>query len=108
MPQIFRIDSYIIYLWSFEGTPLEPVHVHIAEGTPQENATKIWITRTGKAMLANNKSKISDHELNTLMRMIETRSFEIISKWKERDSAKSVYIANQLSKPKLISGEIEV
>ncbi len=91
MPQIFRIGSYIIYLWSFEGDPLEPVHVHIAEGAPQENATKIWITRTGKAMLANNKSKIPDHELNSLMRMIETRSFEIISKWKERFGETSFY-----------------
>ncbi len=91
MPQIFRIGSCIIYLWSFEGEPLEPVHVHIAEGVPQENATKIWIARTGKAMLVNNKSKIPDYELNTLMRMIETRSFEIISKWKERFGEISFY-----------------
>ena len=32
MPQIFRIGSYIIYFWSYENDPLEPVHVHIAEG----------------------------------------------------------------------------
>lgn len=32
MPQIFRIGSYIVYFWSNEGIPLEPVHVHIAEG----------------------------------------------------------------------------
>jgi len=42
-------------------------------------------------MLANNKSKIPDHELNSLMRMIETRSFEIISKWKERFGETSFY-----------------
>ncbi|MEY8325927.1 DUF4160 domain-containing protein [Lachnospiraceae bacterium 54-11] len=32
MPQIFRIGSYIIYFWSNENNPPEPVHVHIAEG----------------------------------------------------------------------------
>ena len=42
MPQIFRIGSYIIYFWSNESDPLEPVHVHIAEGKATVNATKIW------------------------------------------------------------------
>ena len=45
MPQIFRIGSYIIYFWSNENDPLEPVHVHIAEGRATANATKIWITK---------------------------------------------------------------
>ena len=45
MPQIFRIGSYIIYFWSNESNPLEPVHVHIAEGKATATATKIWITR---------------------------------------------------------------
>ena len=33
-----------------EGEPLEPVHVHLAEGTPAANATKIWITKSGKVL----------------------------------------------------------
>jgi hypothetical protein len=41
MPQIFKIGSYIVYFWANEGKPLEPIHVHIAQGTPSENATKI-------------------------------------------------------------------
>lgn len=44
MPQIFRIGPYIVYFWSNDSTPLEPVHVHIAEGRAIANATKIWIT----------------------------------------------------------------
>ena len=51
MPQIFRIGSYTVYFWSNEGNPLEPVHVHIAEGRPYQNATKVWITKTGHAFL---------------------------------------------------------
>jgi len=34
MPQIFRIGAYIVYFWSDEGLPTEPVHVHVAEGRP--------------------------------------------------------------------------
>ena len=30
MPQIFRIAGYLIYFWSNENKPLEPVHVHIS------------------------------------------------------------------------------
>ncbi len=40
MPQIFRVGPYSIYFWSNENNPLEPIHVHIAEGRQQQNATK--------------------------------------------------------------------
>lgn len=91
MPQIFRIGSYTVYFWSWEGEPLEPVHVHIAEGAPQEFATKLWLSRKGKVLLANNKSKIPEHELNALMRMVESRYFEIVARWKERFGEVSFY-----------------
>lgn len=81
MPQIFRIGSYIVYFWSNENDPLEPVHVHIAEGRASANATKIWITSTGKALLCNNNSKIPQQELRKLIRIIEANSSEIINKW---------------------------
>lgn len=68
MPQIFRIGSYIIYFWSNENDPLEPVHVHIAEGKATANATKIWITSSGKALLCNNNSRIPQRILNNLIR----------------------------------------
>lgn len=34
MPQLFRIGPYLVYFWSNENNPVEPVHVHIAEGRP--------------------------------------------------------------------------
>lgn len=42
MPQIFRVGPYSIYFWSNENNPLEPIHVHIAEGKATANATKVW------------------------------------------------------------------
>lgn len=81
MPQIFRIGSYIIYFWSNENDPLEPVHVHIAEGRASANATKIWITSSGKALLCNNNSRIPQKMLNKMIRYIEANSNMIINKW---------------------------
>lgn len=48
MPQVFKIGAYLVYFWLNEGMPLEPIHVHIAEGTPVQNGTKIWITQKGR------------------------------------------------------------
>lgn len=74
MPQLFRIGAYIIYFWSNENNPLEPIHVHIAEGQASANATKIWITSSGKALLCNNNSRISEKRLKNMMRFIEANS----------------------------------
>ena len=81
MPQIFRIGPYLIYFWTNEGVPLEPVHVHVSEGIPSSNATKVWITKTGKCLLANNNSKIPTKTLRVVLSILEARSCEIIEKW---------------------------
>ncbi len=83
MPQVFKLGSYWVYFWTNENNPVEPIHVHVSEGSPVPNATKIWITKSGKCSLANNNSKIPAVVLNKIMRVIEVRSFEIISKWKD-------------------------
>ena len=84
MPQILRIGSYIVYFWSNEGMPLEPIHVHIAEGRASANATKVWITSTGHTLLSNNNSKISPKILRGILRIIEANSAEIIDRWTEQ------------------------
>jgi len=81
MPQIFRMGEYWIYFWTNESKPLEPIHVHIAKGSPTANSTKIWITSTGKCLLCNNNSRIPSRTLRNIMRMIEARSEDVISKW---------------------------
>ena len=40
MPQLFKIGSYIVYFWANENEPLEPLHVHIAEGKPKADGKK--------------------------------------------------------------------
>lgn len=81
MPQVFKIGNYIVYFWLNEGMPLEPIHVHIAEGKPTSNGTKIWITKSGRTLLANNASKIPDRQLRIMMDVIEARHHEIEKLW---------------------------
>jgi hypothetical protein len=82
MPQIFKIGSFWVYFWSNESCPLEPIHVHVSEGAPTANATKIWITRAGKCLLAHNNSHINSRILLNILRIIEARNEEIVEKWK--------------------------
>lgn len=83
MPQVFKVGSYVVFFWIGEGEPLEPVHVHIAEGTPSVNTTKVWITKSGKTLLANNNSKIPTAMLRKLLRIIEANTDRICKKWIE-------------------------
>lgn len=81
MPQLFRIGPYRIYFWANESDPLESIHVHITEGEPQRDATKVWITRNGHCILVHNKSKIPENILKRLMRTIEANSEDIKARW---------------------------
>ena len=83
VPQLLRIGPYVVYFWSNESEPLEPVHVHIAKGKPVRDATKLWITSTGRVLLCNNHSKIPERLLNRLSRLIEANSEDFVRTWKE-------------------------
>lgn len=80
MPSLFQISGYWVYFWSNENN--EPIHVHVSKGKPSQNGTKIWITRAGGAILANNKSNIPENELNKLLEVISAQFFLICSEWK--------------------------
>ena len=91
MPQIFKIGSYWVYFWADENEPLEPIHVHVSKGKPNKNSTKIWITKKGKCYVSNNNSQIPDHVLNNIVKILESRSSEIIEKWKSFFKSISYY-----------------
>lgn len=76
-----KVIGYKIYFWTNEDG--EPVHVHVSKGNPTLNSTKIWLTKAGSCILANNKSKIPQNDLNKLLDIIAKHYFLIISKWKE-------------------------
>lgn len=83
MPQIFKFGPYLVYFWSNENEPIEPIHVHISLGKPNKNSTKIWITKTGKCILSNNNSNIPEKMLRLIIRMLENNIELIKQKWLE-------------------------
>lgn len=76
-----KVIGYKIYFWANENG--EPIHVHVSKGNPTMNSTKIWLTKAGRCILVNNKSKIPQNDLNKLLDIIEKHFFLIVSKWKE-------------------------
>ena len=68
MPNIFTVSGYRVYFWANENN--EPIHVHISKGAPVPNSTKVWLTRAGGCIVANNKSNIPKHELDELLDFI--------------------------------------
>ncbi len=81
MPSIFEICGYKIYFWSNENN--EPIHVHISKGKPTPNSTKIWLTKSGGCIPANNNSKIPNNDLSILLDAITSNYFFIVSYWKK-------------------------
>ena len=55
MPQVFKIGSYWVYFWSNENDPLEPIHVHVAQGSPTGNATAITAEISSSSPLLQNQ-----------------------------------------------------
>lgn len=76
-----------MYFWSDENN--EPIHVHISKAKPNQNSTKVWITKSGGCIVANN-SNIPKNELNYLLEIISAQYFFIVSKWKEHFCVKDV------------------
>ena len=81
MPNLFTVCGYKIYFWSNEFG--EPIHVHVAKGKPTPNATKIWLTKAGGCIVANNSSRIPQKELDELMEFIAAQSRVIRKEWKK-------------------------
>ena len=73
-----RIYSLLVYFWSNEND--EPIHVHVCKGSPQKDATKVWITEDGP-VLEHNKSKIPKKDLKRILAWIAMNDELIIKKW---------------------------
>ena len=75
------MGPYLVYFWSNENQPLEAVHVHISQGTPSRDSTKVWLTKNGRALLANNGSAIPLNVLRNIMDAIEAPHKYIQARW---------------------------
>jgi len=81
MPRLFLFQDLAIFFWTAENG--EPVHVHVARGKPSPNATKIWLTRNGGCILANNGSKLNKKELANVMDFVMLNHGQICDRWRD-------------------------
>lgn len=79
MPQITKLLGYLIFFWSNENN--ESIHVHVCEGVPGENATKIWLE--DEPRLEHNKSQIPSKDLNRIMKWLTANRNFVERKWNE-------------------------
>lgn len=82
MPQVFRVGPYLVYFWTNESNPPEPIHVHVTDGTPSKDDTKVWITQSGGALVCHNKGDIPDHRLNDILDVVASQSGYVVECWK--------------------------
>lgn len=85
MPKWMVLFGYQVYVWSNEGVPLEPVHVHVAKHI-SPHGLKIWIRRDGTCEVARgqNKRLIPAPMLTRILGALNVYSDDLIEKWKER------------------------
>ncbi len=81
LPSLFCIGGYRVFFWSNEAG--EPIHVHVCKGAPSKTSTKIWLTRYGGCIVANNGAGIPPKALNDLCEIIAAQHDLICEKWKE-------------------------
>lgn len=89
MPKLFDIFGYKVFFWSNEGTPLEPVHIHVGKQI-SKNSTKIWINSDGHAELAG-PSEIPPKMLNKIIKIMELYHDEIIETWERYFGVKAEF-----------------
>ena len=81
LPSLFTVSGYRVFFGSNEEG--EPIHVHVCKGKPSPNATKLWLTKSGRCIVASNGSGIPEKELRELTEFISAQFFMISAKWKE-------------------------
>lgn len=81
LPNIFTVGGYKVFFWSNENN--EPIHVHITKGQPNAASTKVWLTKNGGCIVANNKDRIPNKDLDKLLEIIQAHYFIICAEWKK-------------------------
>ena len=75
MPEIFRVKNLRFFFYSNEGTPREPLHIHVRAGHAK---AKIWLEPT--IGLAENIG-FKSHELSAILKHVIDNRFVIRRAW---------------------------
>ena len=75
MPKVFEIEGYRGFFFSNEGTPRDPIHIHIKKG---EGEAKFWVTPT-VSLAESWNLKVS--ELTRAQEIVVEHRQEILDFW---------------------------
>lgn len=77
MPKVFEWHGYRFHFFSYEGSPREPVHIHVAKAGAEG---KFWLMP--KVRLANSHN-LTPLEIRRLERVIEQHRSQIVEAWND-------------------------
>lgn len=80
MPVIFRYKGFRFFFYSNEGSPREPVHVHVRSG---EGEAKFWLRPT---VQLDNSNGFDARTLRELVEVVEQNAALIEGVWNEHFS----------------------
>ena len=75
MPVVFRAANYRFHFFSFEGSPREPVHIHV---TRPGGTAKLWLAPVVR--VAYNR-RLDPRELRAIEAIVVERRKEIEDEW---------------------------
>ncbi len=76
MPKVFEVDGFRGFFYSNEGSPREPIHVHVSKG---EGEAKFWVTPQ-VALAESWQMKVS--ELNRAEEIVIEHRQQILDLWR--------------------------
>jgi hypothetical protein len=75
MPKVFEIEGFRGFFFSNEGSPSEPIHIHIKKG---DGEAKFWVMPI-ISLAESRKMKVS--ELTRAQEIVTERRQEILDSW---------------------------
>jgi hypothetical protein len=77
MPVVFRWKGYVFFFYSNEGTPREPIHVHVERGS---ESAKFWIEPD---VSCDYSKGFTSSELNEIEKVLNRKKRKIVKRWNE-------------------------
>ena len=75
MPKVFEYDGFKYFFFSNEGSPLEPIHIHVRKS---EKTAKFWLE---PEILLDKSYKMSSNDLRKILDVIIQNQDLIREKW---------------------------
>lgn len=80
MPTVLRIDGFRFFFYSNEGSPAEPVHIHVIKGSAE---AKIWLE---PAICLAASHGFNARQKRSILHVVEAHREDFVSKWHEHFS----------------------